>query len=40
MLISPQVLGSIYVYAPNKVAPIIFAVLFGISAIGHNWQCW
>ncbi|OQE28869.1 hypothetical protein PENSTE_c003G04047 [Penicillium steckii] len=34
------VLGSIYVYAPNKVAPIVFSVLFGISAIGHNWQCW
>ncbi|KAH0336019.1 putative RTA1 domain protein, partial [Aureobasidium melanogenum] len=32
-------LYSLYVYAPNKVAPAIFAVLFGISAAGHIWQC-
>jgi hypothetical protein len=30
---------SLYVYAPNKVAPIIFTVAYGISMIGHFWQC-
>ncbi|THX69822.1 putative RTA1 domain protein, partial [Aureobasidium pullulans] len=29
----------LYVYAPNKVAPVVFTVLFGISAVGHIWQC-
>ncbi|KAG9854047.1 putative RTA1 domain protein, partial [Aureobasidium melanogenum] len=33
------VLYSLYVYSPNKVAPAFFAVLFGISAAGHIWQC-
>ncbi|KAJ2973425.1 hypothetical protein NUW58_g8941 [Xylaria curta] len=32
--------GSLYVYAPNKVAPIIFVVAYGLSAIGHIWQCY
>ncbi|KAI0402891.1 putative RTA1 domain protein [Xylaria palmicola] len=31
--------GSLYVYAPNKVAPIIFTVAFALSATGHLWQC-
>ncbi|KAH8805518.1 putative RTA1 domain protein [Xylogone sp. PMI_703] len=31
--------GSLYVYAPNKVAPIIFTAAFAISAVGHIWQC-
>lgn len=26
-------------YSPNKVAPAIFGVLFGISTVGHIWQC-
>lgn len=30
---------SLYVYAPNKVLPIVFAILYGISAAGHIWQC-
>ena len=33
------VFGSLFVYAPNKIAPIVFAVLYGISAVGHLWQC-
>lgn len=33
------VLGSLYVYAPNHVAPIFFAVAFACSAVGHFWQC-
>ncbi|KEQ81108.1 putative RTA1 domain protein [Aureobasidium pullulans EXF-150] len=33
------ILYSLYVYAPNKVAPVVFTVLFGISAVGHIWQC-
>ncbi|KAI0457003.1 putative RTA1 domain protein [Xylaria acuta] len=32
--------GSLYVYAPNKGAPIFFAVAYAISAIGHIWQCY
>lgn len=31
--------GSLFVYAPNKAAPVVFAILFGISAVGHIWQC-
>ncbi|KAL2809129.1 hypothetical protein BJX63DRAFT_371445 [Aspergillus granulosus] len=34
------VLWSLYVYAPNKIAPIIFAVLYGLSTVGHVWQCY
>ncbi|KAK2799577.1 hypothetical protein FQN50_008415 [Emmonsiellopsis sp. PD_5] len=34
------VLGSLYVYAPNKGAPIFFTVAFVFSAIGHIWQCY
>jgi len=30
--------GSVYYYAPNKVAPIIFAVLFTLSGIVHFYQ--
>ncbi|KAL1858340.1 hypothetical protein Daus18300_009958 [Diaporthe australafricana] len=33
------VYGSLFVYAPNTVAPIVFAVLYGLSAIGHFYQC-
>ncbi|KAF2136194.1 uncharacterized protein K452DRAFT_280345 [Aplosporella prunicola CBS 121167] len=33
------VLGSLYVYAPNKGAPIFFTVVFAISAVGHIYQC-
>ncbi|KFY15647.1 hypothetical protein V492_01844 [Pseudogymnoascus sp. VKM F-4246] len=31
--------GSLYVYAPNKIAPVFFAVAFAASAVGHIWQC-
>ncbi|KAL3442964.1 hypothetical protein BJX65DRAFT_298601 [Aspergillus insuetus] len=34
------VLWSLYVYAPNKVAPVVFAVLYGLSTVGHLWQCY
>ncbi|KAK0721779.1 putative RTA1 domain protein [Lasiosphaeria miniovina] len=34
------VLGSIYVYAPNQIAPIFFAIAFACSAAGHIWQCY
>ena len=30
--------GSVYYYAPNKVAPIVFAVLFTISGVVHFYQ--
>ncbi|KAK4243506.1 hypothetical protein C7999DRAFT_36168 [Corynascus novoguineensis] len=33
------ILWSLYVYAPNKGAPIFFAIAYGISAIFHIWQC-
>ncbi|KAI0190127.1 putative RTA1 domain protein [Astrocystis sublimbata] len=31
--------GSLYVYAPNKAAPIFFLIAYALSAIGHIWQC-
>ncbi|KAF7526201.1 hypothetical protein G7054_g10852 [Neopestalotiopsis clavispora] len=31
--------GSLYVYAPDKGAPIFFAVAFAVSAVGHIYQC-
>ncbi|KAK4238427.1 hypothetical protein C8A03DRAFT_43842 [Achaetomium macrosporum] len=31
---------SLYVYAPNKGAPIFFAIAYGISAVFHIWQCY
>ncbi|KAJ0414821.1 hypothetical protein BJY00DRAFT_318475 [Aspergillus carlsbadensis] len=34
------VLWSLYVYAPNQVAPAVFAVLYGLSTAGHLWQCY
>ncbi|KAK3370887.1 putative RTA1 domain protein [Lasiosphaeria ovina] len=34
------ILGSLFVYAPNKVAPVIFAAAFAASAAGHIWQCY
>ncbi|KAG8625770.1 hypothetical protein KVT40_006171 [Elsinoe batatas] len=33
------VFGSLYIYAPNKVAPVIFTVAFALSSIFHFWQC-
>ncbi|EFQ87500.1 hypothetical protein CFE70_000817 [Pyrenophora teres f. teres 0-1] len=33
------IVGSLYVYAPNKGAPIFFTIAFAISAIFHSWQC-
>ncbi|KAH9900505.1 hypothetical protein F4778DRAFT_791774 [Xylariomycetidae sp. FL2044] len=40
MAYGDPVLYSLYVYAPDKIAPIIFAVLFTISAFFHIWQCY
>ncbi|KAL2150543.1 hypothetical protein VTH82DRAFT_7106 [Thermothelomyces myriococcoides] len=34
------VLWSLYVYAPNKGAPIFFTITYGISAFFHIWQCY
>ncbi|KAL2867541.1 putative RTA1 domain protein [Aspergillus lucknowensis] len=34
------VLWSLYVYAPNKGAPIFFAVAYAASAVAHIWQCY
>ncbi|PQE20616.1 RTA1 domain protein [Rutstroemia sp. NJR-2017a BBW] len=31
--------GSYYFYAPNKVAPVVFAVLVAISMVVHGYQC-
>ncbi|KAI9043665.1 putative RTA1 domain protein [Aspergillus affinis] len=31
--------GSLWFYAPNKGAPIAFAILFAISGIIHGYQC-
>ncbi|CAG8961299.1 hypothetical protein HYFRA_00013760 [Hymenoscyphus fraxineus] len=31
--------GSLWYYAPNKVAPVIFAFLFSISMFWHFYQC-
>lgn len=33
------VLGSLYVYAPNKGAPIFFTIAYATSALFHLWQC-
>ncbi|KAJ5233149.1 hypothetical protein N7468_006105 [Penicillium chermesinum] len=33
------VYGSIYLYAPNKVAPIVFCIIFFLSLVGHLFQC-
>lgn len=35
---NPKVDGSYYFYAPNKAAPIFFAVAFAASGILHFWQ--
>jgi membrane protein DedA with SNARE-associated domain len=32
--------GSLYYYAPNKVAPIVFSVLFCLSGLLHFYQTW
>ncbi|KAL5335319.1 hypothetical protein BJX70DRAFT_401734 [Aspergillus crustosus] len=34
------ILRSLYIYAPNKAAPIFFTVAYGLSTIGHIWQCY
>ncbi|KAJ6108995.1 hypothetical protein N7512_008832 [Penicillium capsulatum] len=30
---------SLYLYAPNKIAPVILAAVFFVSLIGHVYQC-
>jgi hypothetical protein len=32
--------GSVYYYAPNKVAPAVFAALFAVSGVIHFMQTW
>lgn len=39
LLLTALIPGSLYVYAPNKGAPVFFAATFAVSAIGHFWQC-
>ncbi|KAE8153108.1 RTA1 like protein-domain-containing protein [Aspergillus avenaceus] len=31
---------SIYVYTPNKVAPVVFTIAFAASGLIHFWQCY
>ena len=31
--------GSIWFYAPNKGAPIAWALFFSVSCAVHTWQC-
>ena len=31
--------GSLWFYAPNKVAPVVFAFLFAASCGWHVYQC-
>ncbi|EAS36356.3 RTA1 domain-containing protein [Coccidioides immitis RS] len=31
--------GSLYIYAPNKIAPIIFTAAFTLTGGIHLWQC-
>ncbi|UKZ78943.1 hypothetical protein TrVFT333_006690 [Trichoderma virens FT-333] len=40
MAAGDPILYSLYIYAPNRGAPIFFAVAFAISAVFHIWQCW
>ncbi|KAF3765325.1 hypothetical protein M406DRAFT_257698 [Cryphonectria parasitica EP155] len=37
---SAVVLWSLYVYAPNKGAPIFFTIAYACSGAGHLWQCY
>ena len=30
---------SLYIYAPNKTAPILFTLLYALSAAQHIYQC-
>ncbi|KAL4885923.1 hypothetical protein BJY04DRAFT_214120 [Aspergillus karnatakaensis] len=34
------VLWSLYIYAPNKQAPIFFTSAYGLLTLGHIWQCY
>jgi hypothetical protein len=34
-----QVDGSLWFYAPNKEAPVVFAFLFTVSMVLHAYQC-
>ncbi|KAK0701196.1 hypothetical protein B0T21DRAFT_321855 [Apiosordaria backusii] len=34
------ILLSLYVYAPNKAAPVFFATTYALSASFHVWQCY
>ncbi|KAL3435091.1 hypothetical protein BDV09DRAFT_204395 [Aspergillus tetrazonus] len=33
------ILWSLYVYAPNKGAPVFFTIAYAVSAAAHIWQC-
>ncbi|KAL0936935.1 RTA1 domain-containing protein [Colletotrichum truncatum] len=32
--------GSVWFYDPNKIAPIVFAAIFGASGLAYAWQCY
>jgi len=34
-----EVDGSLWFYAPNKGAPVVWAFLFLVSGLWHAWQC-
>ncbi|KAI1660550.1 hypothetical protein F4813DRAFT_400703 [Daldinia decipiens] len=40
MAAGEPILYSLYVYAPDKGAPIFFAIAYALSAIFHIWQCY
>ncbi|KAL4770065.1 hypothetical protein BDW60DRAFT_224500 [Aspergillus nidulans var. acristatus] len=33
------ILWSLYVYAPNKGAPVFFTIAYAVAAAAHIWQC-
>ena len=37
--INTQVADSLFIYAPNKVAPVFFAIAFATSGFWHIWEC-
>ncbi|KAI2622493.1 hypothetical protein GGR54DRAFT_65964 [Hypoxylon sp. NC1633] len=39
MAAGDPILYSLFVYEPNKGAPVFFAIAFAISAAFHIWQC-
>ncbi|KAK6954615.1 hypothetical protein Daesc_004582 [Daldinia eschscholtzii] len=40
MAAGEPILYSLYVYAPDKGAPIFFTIAYALSAVFHIWQCY